>query len=210
MSKRSYRSTGLTQRNSPMTAEDRRAAIIAATIPFLSTRGWSVTIKEISTAAHVAEGTIFSVFRDKEELLLAALRAALDPGPVEEQLGAIDLSLPLEDRLIQAVEILQALALRSVEMLSAMHHDIARGRLPQRFSADHFALKVLPRVFEPSAGELRLEPAAAGQALMAMVLGGYNSVVFKKPMLASEIVDVLLNGLRISKDSASPRMASEE
>ena len=178
-----------------MTAEDRRAAIIAATIPLLRARGWSLTIKEISGAAQVAEGTIFTVFQDKEELLLAALRAALDPAPTEEQLGRIDLALPLEDRLLQAVEILQGLAGRAAELLGAMHHGITRGRLPQRFSGDHFARKVLPRLFEPSAGELRLDSVAASYALLAMTMGSQSTVIFKKPMLASEIVDVLLRGL---------------
>jgi AcrR family transcriptional regulator len=187
-----------------MTAEDRRAAIIAATIPLLRARGWSVTVKEVSAAAHVAEGTIFSVFQDKEELLLATLRTALDPAPVEEQLGRIDLSLPLEERLIQAVEILQGLAVRAAELLSVVHLDIARGRFPQRFSGDHFARKVLPRLFEPSRGELRLEPVAVSQALLALTVGGHSSVIFKKPMLASEIVDVILNGILVSGVPRTP------
>jgi AcrR family transcriptional regulator len=181
-----------------MTAEDRRAAIITATIPLLRERGWSLTIKEISAAAQVAEGTIFTVFQDKEELLLAALRTALDPGPVEEQLGRIDLSLPLEDRLLQAVEILQGLAERAIELLSAMHHGLARGRLPQRFSGDHFARKVLPRLFEPSVEELRLDPVTASHALLALTMGSHSAVIFKQPMLASQIVDVLLRGFRNS------------
>lgn len=181
-----------------MTPEDRRAAIIEATIPLLRSRGWSVTIKEISTAARVAEGTIFGVFEDKEELLLAALRKALDPDDVEARLRAIDLHLPLEERLLRAVEILQGLAIQATELLTAMHLDTVRGRLPQRYSGDHFARNVLPRLFEASRDELRLEPVAAGRTLLALVMGGSNELNFKKPMLATEIVDVLLDGVRAS------------
>jgi len=198
MSKRSYRSTGLTQRASPMTPEDRRAAIIAATIPLLRARGWSVTVKEISAAAHVAEGTIFSVFQDKEEVLLAALREALDPAAAEDQLGQIDIALPLEERLIRAVEVLQELAARTGELLSAMHMDIPRGRFPQHFIGDHFARKVLPRLFEPSRDELRIDPIDAGHALVAFAMGSQTSVIFKRPMLPSQIVDILLGGLLVS------------
>ena len=57
-----------------MAPADRRAAIVAATIPLLRSRGWSVTTKEIAAASGVADGTIFSVFADKEELLLTALQ----------------------------------------------------------------------------------------------------------------------------------------
>jgi AcrR family transcriptional regulator len=187
-----------------MTAEDRRAAIIAATIPLLRARGWSVTVKEISAAARVAEGTIFSVFQDKEELLLAALRTALDPAPAEEQLGQIELSLPLEERLIRAVEILQELVARTGELLSAVHLDNVRGRIPQHFTGDHFARKVLPRLFEPSRGELRLDPVAASQALVAIAVGGQSSAIFRKPMLPSETVDILLGGFLVSGVSRSP------
>lgn len=204
MSKRSYRSTGLTQRAAPMTPEDRRAALITATIPLLRSRGWSVTVKEISAAAHVAEGTIFSVFQDKEELILAALRTALDPAPAEEQLGRIELSLPLEERLIQAVEILQALAARTGELLSAVHLDDVRGRLPQHFTGDHFARKVLPRLLEPSREELRVDPVAASQALVAIALGGQSTAIFRRPMLPSEIVDILLGGFLVSGVPRTP------
>lgn len=179
-----------------MTPEDRRAAIIEATIPLLRTRGWSVTVKEISVAARIAEGTIFGVFADKEELVLAALRKALDPDLVEEQLRAIDLRLPLEERLLRAVEILQDLAMRAGELLTAMHLDAVRGRLPQRYSGDHFARNVLPGLFDEG-DQLRVEPVAAGRALLALVMGGTNAINFKKPMPATEIVDVLLGGILV-------------
>ncbi len=179
-----------------MTPDDRRAAIIDATIPLLRARGWAVTTKDISTAARVAEGTIFSVFEDKNELLLTALRKALDPAPVEDQLRAIDLRLPIEERLLLAVTILQDLAMRAGELLTAMQLDTVRGQLPQRYSGDHFATDVLPRLFDGYQDELRVEPVAAGRALLALVMGGTNSLNFKKPMLAGEIVDVLLGGVR--------------
>jgi AcrR family transcriptional regulator len=179
-----------------MTPEDRRAAIIDATIPLLRTRGRAVTTKDISAAARVAEGTIFGVFADKDELLIAALRKALDPAPVEEQLRAIDLGLPLEERLLLAVSILQNLATLAGELLTAVQLDTMRGQLPQRYSGDHFARNVLPHVFNGFEDELRVEPVAAGRALLALVAGGANAMIFKKPMLASEVVDVLLAGIK--------------
>src|SRR5579871_3122236 len=85
------------RRAQPMSPEERRGAIIDATVPLLFDRGWSVTTKEISAASGVSDGTIFSVFKDKEELLLAALTAALDPAPTVDRLKAIDLELPLRE-----------------------------------------------------------------------------------------------------------------
>ena len=66
-----------------------------------------MTTKEIAKAAGVAEGTIFSVFADKDDLVEAAARAGFDPGPTAAGLDAIDPALSIDDRLAEAIELLQ-------------------------------------------------------------------------------------------------------
>ena len=56
-----------------MAPEDRRAALIAATVPLLHEHGLDVSTRKIAEAAGVAEGTIFGVFPDKHSLVVAAL-----------------------------------------------------------------------------------------------------------------------------------------
>jgi AcrR family transcriptional regulator len=185
-----------------MAPEDRRAAIVEATVPLVCARGWSVTTKEIAAASGVADGTIFSVFKDKKELLLAALQAALDPEPVVEQLSHIDLSLPLEERLVQAVGILQELSARIGQLSPTLQRDEVRGRLPRHYSGDSFAREVLAPIFEPSRHELRLAPAVASQALLALTSGS-NPMFYRRPLKASEIVALMLDGVR-GPASAAP------
>lgn len=210
MSQRSVPPAARGRRARPLAPDDRRAAIVAATIPLLRARGWSVTTKEIAAAARVADGTIFSVFKDKEELILTALQAALDPQPTMDKLSQIDLLLPLEERLAEAVDILKALVTRQTELLSTMNLGEVRGKLSRRYSVDYLAQDALPRLFEPSRDELRLEPATAGQALLALILSGCSPLHFKKPLQASEVVALMLDGVRIPRPPEPPAHVRDE
>ena len=77
-----------------MPPEERRAAIIAATMPLLR-QGAAVSTKEIAKAAGIAEGTIFRVFALKDDLMPAFVHKVLDTAAVRAALRAIDRALPL-------------------------------------------------------------------------------------------------------------------
>ncbi|MFB8229764.1 TetR/AcrR family transcriptional regulator [Cellulosimicrobium sp. NPDC055967] len=79
----------------PLSREERRDAIAAATIPLLVQHGAAVTTRQIADAAGVAEGTLFRAFADKDEILHAAVVRSLDPAPA---VAAID-CLPDDDGL---------------------------------------------------------------------------------------------------------------
>src|SRR3954470_108552 len=91
-------------RATAMPPSERRADIVAATLPLLLAHGTSVTTRQIAEAAGIAEGTIFRVFPDKDSLIAAVFEAALDTASVDAALAAIDTCLPLDERLVAAVE----------------------------------------------------------------------------------------------------------
>src|SRR5438477_2051959 len=99
---------------------ERRAAIVAATLPLLLERGANVSTRQIAEAAHVAEGTIFAVFPDKDAVLQAVVQAALDPEPTERELSAIERSQPFEDQLVDAVHIMQCRTNKIWRLLSGV------------------------------------------------------------------------------------------
>src|SRR3954462_4410687 len=83
--------------------EERREALIAATLPLVLEHGTAVSTRLIAEAAGVAEGTIFRVFPTKDDLIEAVLASAFAPSALIEAIGQVDRSLPLADRLVVAV-----------------------------------------------------------------------------------------------------------
>ena len=90
-----------------MTVDDRRKALVDATLPLLREHGRTVTTKQIAEAAGVAEGTIFRAFESKDDLILAAVEAGMDMQPFLDDLAAVDGLLEFRSRLIELVTRLQ-------------------------------------------------------------------------------------------------------
>src|SRR5262249_52253092 len=99
--------SGRRRRVPALAPEERRAAIVAATVPLLREHGVLVTTRQIADAAGVAEGTIFGVFPDKPSLIRAAVLSALDPEQGVRRIAAVQ-SPDLRVRLKETARILTA------------------------------------------------------------------------------------------------------
>ena len=191
-------------RAAAMPAEERRAALVAATLPLLLAHGSGVTTRQIAEAAGVAEGTIFRVFPDKDALIQAAVETAFDPAPTVQALHEVDLALPLEDRLVAAVAILQERVTRIWQVMTSagMHrppdtHTAEARRNPPEMAA-------LAALFAPDAARLRRDPLAAAHLLRGLTFAcSHPALTAERPQPATEIVSLLLDGIRAMPDDAA-------
>ena len=82
-----------TRRAAALPPEERREALIAATLPLVLEHGTEVSTRLIAEAAGVAEGTIFRAFPSKDELIEAVVTSAFDPSSLVEGIAGLDRSL---------------------------------------------------------------------------------------------------------------------
>jgi AcrR family transcriptional regulator len=170
--------------------DERRSMIVQATLPLLLENGEMVTTRQIADAAGIAEGTIFRVFADKDELIGAVVEMALDTGPLEHALAAIDLSLPFEDCLCRAVEILQQRVVDIWRLSSSIG-----TRFPAKARRPVDDIDALVTLFETSRSRLTVEPIVAARLLRAFTLSMTHPMLVGEPTLPTVIVRFFLYGI---------------
>ena len=173
-----------------MPPEQRRAAIIEAVRPLLAEFGESLTSKQIAAAAGIAEGTIFRVFADKDELIDATLDAALDQEQLEAALCEIDAEQSFEAQLIEATCLIQR---RVVDVWTLLSHVSAkRHEQVRRPMTDSAALADL---FAAHADRIRTEPVNAARLLRALTMSLTHPMIAAEASTAADIVDLVLHGI---------------
>lgn len=169
-----------------MSAEDRRRAVVDATLPLLRTHGTDVSTRQIAEAAGVAEGTLFRVFASKDELIAACLTEAMSPGRLQA-----DLDAARADTLAATVAgVLTALDRHNREMRALMGvlphvfphpgaceraSDTCRRPDAAAIRAGH--LSRLATLLDPFAAELAHPVPVAVEFLLAVSFGAHHPMV---------------------------------
>ncbi|MEN8234692.1 MAG: TetR/AcrR family transcriptional regulator [Actinomycetota bacterium] len=196
-------------RAKPLPPDDRRRAIIDAVTPLLLEKGTAVTSREMAEAAGIAEGTIFRVFPDKRSVIIAAIKATMDPEPISEALGAIPTENPLERQLEAAADVLLDRSARVAALIGALRTaGSTGGKKPagaQRVVAESNAavLDSLTELFDRHADRLRVAPARAAFAFRGFIFANAHPMLTAQERPdASEIVDLVLRGVLDAEHSS--------
>lgn len=193
------------QRVPALAPEERRAALIEATIPLLREHGINVSTRQIADAAGVAEGTIFGVFKDKTSLVDAAVAKAFEATPIISALRRIDRSLDLRARLIGAAGILRERAVAQgplLHVLRSLAMEPSRIARVDLFAARHLILYELGALIETDAGLLRRNPATVARLLFSLVMNPRGGLMDLEVLDDEEVVSLILDGLLI-RDSTT-------
>ena len=202
-----------------MPPEERRRALIEATIPLLAEHGANVSTRQVAEAAGVAEGTIFRVFESKGDLLHAAATAAITEDGLTEALAEVPDGADLRTAVVEIARLLARRVSRMRAMVMLFHHgheshagaahplaalpgDDLDGAGPARCARpdpravhEHVSAQVT-RALEPYAADLTVEPQLAASALISLTFGALHPVA-GHPALSDPdaIATLLLDGI---------------
>jgi len=193
-----------------MSQEERRAAIVRTTLPLLIEHGGNVSTSQIAAAAGIAEGTVFRAFKDKQDLLIACMRAGMNSDDEVAVIERIGTGGPLADRLTRGVEaisgyldriwaVAQAVRTGGVspeDMRQRMHGDEEErepGPPPEMLRVS----QAMSGLFDEATDNLRVDPDRAVRMLLGLVFSNrMQGHGFGESMGDPvEIVDLFLHGV---------------
>ena len=187
---------GVPPRAKPLSPDERRAALVDATVPLLLEHGRTVTTRQIADAAGIAEGTIFRVFDSKDDLVLAALEHALDLDPFIAQLQQVDPDQELAPMLLEVVELFQRRFARVFQLMTRMGM-VGPPKAHRHMEAERERVAlILTGLAERHRDELRVPPGQLMHMVRLLTFSGTHPHISDgNPLSAEEIVDTVLHGV---------------
>lgn len=204
----------MSARARPLSPDDRRRAIIAATLPLLREKGLTVSTADIARAAKVAEGTLFRAFATKDEIIDAVIEHVMDPAPTLAALATIPAEAPLTDRVRRVIELWHARVAEVSLLMTALH---AGGESSHRHPSksreqreQHLSQlnDAVAEVLAPDADQLRLPVDQTASLLRSLAFATAHPFFSDHHGPApAALVEVFLHGALADAADAQPSSA---
>lgn len=193
-----------------MAPEERRQAIIDATLPLLLERGPDMSTREIAQAAGVAEGTIFRAFDTKHDLIHATIHTALMPDAAISRIAGLPEGQELLERVAAIIEVLRDEIHRTRSLFAHFARPFAPpppdgphrapfGGLRPPFDPHENKHRLNEAVFaalQPYAGELAVPTSFATNLLSALAFASSFTLTDGEPPISSEALSgAVLHGI---------------
>jgi AcrR family transcriptional regulator len=193
-----------------MAPEERRQAIIDATLPLLLERGPEMSTREIAQAAGIAEGTIFRAFETKQDLIHATIHTALMPDAAIAHLTALPEDQSLTERVAAIIQLLRDeihrtrslfahFARPSVETPPAGAVRAPFGGIRPPFNPHETKTRLNAAVaaaLQPYSAELAVSTAFATNLLSALAFASsFTLTETEAPISSEELSDAVLHGI---------------
>ncbi len=193
-----------------MAPDERRQAIIDATLPMLLERGTDVSTREIAQAAGIAEGTIFRAFETKQDLIHATIHTALMPDAAITRVADLPRDQALAQRVSAIIEVLREEIHRTRSLFAHFARPSAEpvpvgplrapfGGIRPPFNPHENRTRLNAAVaaaLEPYSGELAVSTAFATNLLSALAFASSFSLTAEEPPISSEeLSDAVLHGI---------------
>lgn len=190
-----------------MPPEQRRAAIVEASIPLLEQHGQALTTRMVAEAAGVAEGTIFRVFPSLDDLISATVSEALSAERLAQRLAAADLSGDIETQTRAAIELIENY-LHSVHSMFVAAHGAAKNHAPHAAQCARTELEArtveldawMTAHFSPYRDQITI-PLGAFATLMRTFAVGHASRFVSSSLSLDDLARIALHGA-LRKDTA--------
>jgi AcrR family transcriptional regulator len=197
-------STQRRRRAPAMSPEDRREAIVTATVPLLFAHGANVTTSQIAKAAGIAEGTVFRAFKDKQELIRTCVQSVLAADSELELIEQARQAGTLAERLSLGISAVSGYLDRLWKLMSVLRdsgYDPRDGHGKER---EHKGppiemQRITERVaslFDPDE-ELRVDPSLAARLLLGLVFTNrmHGEGFGDSTADADQLVELFLHGV---------------
>jgi Transcriptional regulator len=181
--------------------------IADAVIPLLIEHGPALTSREIAEGVGVAEGTIFRAFGDKDSVIKAAVDKYLDPAPLRKGLAAIDVNLPLENKIRLMLRLIQV-RFAGVFRLMAAIGATERPTPPADQRLEYAS--IVARALQPDIERLNCPPERVAHLLRLVAFASSIAPLNQShPFEEDELVQFVLYGVAgdCVRDPAAPQHA---